>query len=207
MKKSRPTKRKFYGKWLYKVTLGIRGIYTIRYSSDTTKHWNPVFIDTSLIDCLVNKLASVPSGSWAKRIEAERIDIYTNEYDLYQQLSEQFAHCVVHRFEPMCDLSQLVDSNVSVVNQYPHGTYQYKVFLTPHKFNGDNDAKAQFLDWLDTQQDRIMISNAVKHWFRHMNWNWDRRYLYVQDEQTLLMLKMRESNAVGKVYKYTLADK
>lgn len=207
MKKSKPTKRKFYGKWLYKVTLFIRGVYTIRYDFDTTKHFHPLFIDSSLIDGLVNKLASLPPDSWTKRIESDRIDIYTSDYNLYQQLSEQFAHCLIHRFEPVCDPDKLADSNVSVVNRYPHNRYQYKVFLTPHKFNKDQTRKQQFLEWIDTQGERIKISLAVKDWFIYMNWNWDRRYLYVQDEQTLLMLKMRESNAVGKVYKYTLADK
>lgn len=207
MKKSKPTKRKFYGKWLYKVTLVIKGIYTIRYSFDIKRQYHFGPIEKSLIDCLVAKLESVPKDSWGKRIESNSIDIYTNNYDLYQQLSEEFDQCLIHRFEPACDPTQLTDSNISVVNKYPHGKYQYKVFLTPHRFNGNQGAKAQFLEWLDTQQDRVRISKAVKHWFSYMNWNWDRRYMYVQDDQTLLMVKMRESNAVGKVYKYTLVDK
>jgi hypothetical protein len=207
MKKSKPTKRKFYGKWLYKVTLLIKGIYTIKYSFDSRKTQYVSSIENSLIEHLVKELKTVPKESWGRRIECNNIDIYTNDKELYLRLSEEFDHCLVHRFEPMCNLDQLVDSNVSVVNKYPYDRYHYKVFLTPYKFNGDKDRKAQFLEWLETQGDKVKVSDAVKYWFIRMDWNWGRRYMYVQDEQTLLMVKMRESNAIGKVHKYTLADK
>jgi hypothetical protein len=38
-------------------------------------------------------------------------------------------------------------------------------------------------------------------------WNWDRRYVLVEDEGTLLMLKLRNPEVMGSVYNYVLSDK
>jgi hypothetical protein len=208
MKNSKLTKRKFYNKWLYKITLTIKGIDYFRYSdlsSVTPRQHRRA--DTFYLHELDDELKSVEKSQWGKRIECNNIDIYTNDRDLFLRLSNRFEDITVHRFEPVNEQQLLENGNVYVVNQYPYGKYQYKVFLRPHKLCNDEDRKMQFLTWVDTQGDRLCISDSVKDWFIRMNWNWDRRYMYVEDEQTLLMLKMRESDALGKVYKYLLADK
>jgi hypothetical protein len=210
MKNSKLTKRKFYNKWLYKITLTIKGIGYFRYSdlsNGTSTLYSYHKADTVYLHELNNELTSVEKSHWGKRIESNNIDIYTNDRALFLRLSERFKDITIHRFEPVNEQQLLENSNVYVVNQYPYGKYQYKVFLSPHKLSNEKDRKMQFLSWVDTQGDRVRISDSVKDWFIRMNWNWDRRYMYVEDEQTLLMLKMRESDALGKVYKYLLADK
>jgi hypothetical protein len=208
MKNSKPTKRKFYNKWLYKITLNIHGIDYFRYSDLSSVRPRPYRrTDTFYLHALDEELKSIEKSQWGKRIESNNIDIYTNDRDLFLRLSKRFEDITVHRFEPR-DEHQLSENDyVYIVNQYPHGKFQYKVYLKPHKLRNDENRKKHFLDWLNTQGDRIRISDSVKNWFIHMNWNWDRRYMYVEDEQTLLMIKMRESDALGKVYKYLLADK
>lgn len=156
---------------------------------------------------LLEVLGSVAEDNWGKRIESDCIDIYTNDKMLFDLLSNTFVDETVHRFEPEGDPNLLSDQNICVVRQYPHGQYQYKVFLQPHKLNGDIGRKTEFLDWLDTQGNRIHITDAVKDWFLYTNWNWDRRYMYIDSEHTLLMAKMRESEALGRIHKYVLVDK
>jgi hypothetical protein len=51
------------------------------------------------------------------------------------------------------------------------------------------------------------MSEAVKTWFIHTDWNWDRRYILVDEESTLLMLKLRNSDFMGKIYEYVIVDK
>ena len=226
MKKSKPTKRKFYGKWLYKITLCIPGIGSIRYRSIkdfidfiVSKKRNGLhyYISSSTVQKIqsnskmilsfLKTLQAVPEDQWGKRIECDNIDIYTNNKDLFDSLSRDFENETVHKFEPAGDPNLLSDSNICVVNQYPYDRYQYKVFLLPHKLNKDIDRKEKFLTWLNTQGEKVQISDAVKDWFIRTDFNWDRRYMYVEDEQTLLMLKMREGTALGRVHKYVLADK
>ncbi len=209
MKNSKLTKRKFYNKWLYKITLKIQGVDFYRYTGFTHGYPRTFYrsVDETLICELEAELNSIDKSQWGKRIESNNIDIYTNDRDFFLRLSERFDNITVHRFEPVNEQQLLENGNVYVVNQYPYGKYQYKVFLRPHKLSNEEDRKKHFLNWLDSQDDRIRISDTVRDWFIRMNWNWDRRYMYVKDEQTLLMLKMRESDAIGKVYKYLLADK
>lgn len=208
MKNSKLTKRKFYNKWLYKITLEIQGIFYFRYDNLSIITKVPYHkSDTFHIHSLADELKSVEKSQWGKRIESDNIDIYTNNKDLFLRLSSRFEDITVHRFEPVDEQQLLENGNVYIVNQYPHSKYQYKVFLRPHKLSNQEERKMQFLTWVDAQGDRVRISDNVRNWFIRMNWNWDRRYMYVKDEQTLLMLKMRESDAVGNVYKYLLADK
>jgi hypothetical protein len=39
------------------------------------------------------------------------------------------------------------------------------------------------------------------------DWNWDRRYVLVEDEGTLLLMKLKNSEVVGTVYNYVIVDK
>jgi len=63
------------------------------------------------------------------------------------------------------------------------------------------------LSWVESQNGKITISTALKEWFISTNWNWDRRYVLVEDEKTLLMLKLKNSDAVGSIYDYVISDK
>ena len=187
----------------------IHGINCVRYLDRPSAIVSSAYhkVDTFHLHELDDELNSVDETQWGKRVEWNNIDIYTNDKDLFLRLSKRFEDITVHRFEPIHEQQLLENSNVYVVNRYPHGKFQYKVFLNPHKLNHEEDRKIQFLMWADAQGDRIRISDSVRNWFKSWVWNWDRRYMYVEDEQTLLMLKMRESDALGKVYKYLLADK
>ena len=71
----------------------------------------------------------------------------------------------------------------------------------------DKTSKRRFVDWLKSQDPRITCSDAVEKWFMNTEWNWDRRYVLVEDEKTLLMLKLRNSEVVGRIYNYVLSDK
>ena len=57
------------------------------------------------------------------------------------------------------------------------------------------------------QGGRILISPIVKDWFIKTEYNWDRRYVLVEDSQTLLLLKLRNSEALGRIYDYVISDK
>jgi type I restriction-modification system DNA methylase subunit len=70
----------------------------------------------------------------------------------------------------------------------------------------DKEGKAEYLSWLDKQKN-VLISEAVKNWFMSTDWNWDRRYILVEDNKTLLFLHMRNADVLGKVYEYVLSDK
>lgn len=220
MLKPKLTTRKFYNKWLYKVTLRVPGVAIFRLfkledvpnldfkvgssiHSTKTKAAN----NKTNIILLSKFLLKWDATLWAKRIEQSNIDIYTNDKELYAQLLSKFTNTVSACSEPdESNLDLLEKSGCIIAKKLPHDRYHFKAFLLPHKIK-DKESKKQFLDWIDGQGDRILISDSVKKWFIDTNWNWDRRYLLIEDEQTLLMLKLRNSEAIGRVYDYVISDK
>lgn len=202
--KIQPTKRKFYNKWLYKATLKIKGVTQFRVK----QLWEIIRFSTNekLVE-LAKVLDQHNTDDRAVRVERNCVDVYTNSPEFFNQVIEKFKDDLVHCFAPVAGSENLLDQKRTIVStKLPHNKFRYKVFLQPHNFSSTDD-KLRWLSWLDTQQDRIKISESVKAWFIKTNWNWDRRYMYVEDDQTLLLLKMRNSDAVGSVYTYTVIDK
>lgn len=213
MIKPQYTSRKFYGKWLYKVTLRLPGITVFRLpvitdlKSHFLKHKDTLDLDEELIIELYNFLAPIDKQLYGKRIERKLIDLYSNDEQFCLDLIEKFSNRLVHYFAPDPRINKNnIDARTIIAKKYPHDTYQYKVFLQPHKLAHNKEAKISLINWMNDQPG-IKISDTVKQWFLVTNWNWDRRYIYVATEADLLMLKLRSSEAVGSVFKYEIVDK
>lgn len=217
------TQKKFYNKYLYKVTMRIPGVSALRYYSPAVilekikqKEELPTerftgypryTINASDGKTLLNILEKY-QGEYGKRIESFTIDIYTNNEKLYAELSEKLTDKVVHRSEPDQDQLDLYDDvNTVLCKKLPHGKYQYKVYLQPHKIAADWETRSGIIEWLQNQCPKITFTDAVQHWLKYTTQNWDRRYILVDSEQTLLMLKLRNTDLFGKVYRYVIADK
>ena len=221
--KTLKTNRKFYNKWLYKVTLSIKcaGVLRSYPFSDIREYFTTgdpndrphSFLARAwpykeqLVE-LIDSLSSYDKNLWTKRVENTYIDLYTNDPDFYNDISTKFESSVSQRFEPDSATVDLLDQpQVIVASKLPHNKYRYKVYLLPHKFNGDKEGKRKYVDWVKSQKPRITCTPAVEQWFIKTDWNWDRRYVLVEDDNTLLMLKLRNSEVVGRVYNYVITDK
>ena len=73
--------------------------------------------------------------------------------------------------------------------------------------SNDVEGKKKHIEWIKSQAPRITCTDAVENWFIKTDWNWDRRYVLVDSEQTLLMLELRNAAVVGRIYKYVVTDK
>lgn len=215
--KTKKTKRKFYDKWCYKVSLYMHGGVIFRMAPlDQVEKWlekEPCYRylqeavhNKDNILSLVETLSSYDKSLWQIRIEQSQLDVYTNDVDLYEIITNKFLHIVRIRFEPSNDIP-LIGGNIIKIKKLPHDRYRFKVYLKPHKLFKDHDAKHHYIQWIESQSPRISITNSVKRWFLVTEWNWDRRYIWVEDEATLLMLKLRNSEVCGKVHEYQLCDK
>lgn len=218
------TSRKFYGKWLYKVSLQLNGCAIFRLKNlDYIKGFclgahtderpysllSKAYNEKENILALATILCSYESESWTKRIEGSRIDFYTNDIAFYNALSVSFMHILIHKFEPDAkDLNKLnVSPSTVIVKKLPHNKYRFRAYLLPHKMAGDKEGKHKYIEWLKIQGQKVTCTTAVEKWFINTEWNWDRRYILVEDESTLLMLKLRNSDVVGRIYNYVLCDK
>lgn len=207
--KTKFSKRKFYNKYSYKITLkfdanlwlfrnNIHSLEPIKSDLRNLEH-----LDFYRVAKVIDFLKDHPNKDILKRIEGKCVDFYTNDLDTFNELTENFHDIVKHRFMMYPD-SVDEDPFIIKVNKYPYDRYQYKVYLKPHKLKDHIEDKIKYLDWISTQNNRILISDSVKQWFIKTFWNWDRRYIYVEDEPTLLMLSMRNPEVLGRVYKHVI---
>ena len=221
--KTKKTNRKFYNKWLYKVSLSISGASVFRQthlnniesycseSSDDRRSWSlssKIYNNKEQLIFLANFLKKFPEDTWAKRIETNNIDFYSNDKKFYDSLSLEFEDQLIHRFEPSEEAIDLLSEELCILSKkLPHNRYTYRVYLLPHKMAGDREGKEKYISWLKNQHEKITCTPAIETWFVKTDWNWDRRYVLVEDEQTLLMMKLRNSEVVGKIYRYVICDK
>ena len=220
--KTKVTNKKFYNKWLYKVTLKIEGAGMLRNGSFDhlrelfngpepknnysylSRNWQ---YKDSLLD-VIGFLESKPSNIWAKRIEREYVDFYTNDKNFYEEISDKYEDRLIHRFEPLEAHAELLDKvGQVVVKKLPKNRYHHRVYLLPHKMANRREDKKQFVEWLKKQSPKITCTPAIEDWFIRTDWNWDRRYVLVEDEATLLMLKLRNSEVVGRIHNFVISDK
>jgi hypothetical protein len=223
--KTKITSKKFYGKWLYKISLKVNGAPMLRsgsleyvkdfctgpeptlgigcfsYAARNYKHKNELL---RLAEFLIPR----NNTPWAKRVESSIVDLYTNEKQFYEDVSKEFDDVLINRFEPDSDTSELLEQSSSIiVKTLPHNKYRYRVYLLPHKFKGDKNEKTRYIGWLKSQNPKITCTTAIETWILKTDWNWDRRYILVEDEATLLMLKLRNAEVMGRVYNFVISDK
>ena len=224
LQKIKLTSRKFYNKWMYKISLRQPGCAIFRnHSFESVRKLclsnnnldrpysihQKAYNNKEDIIHLCEVLEKYDSKIWTKRIENTNMDLYTNDIDFYQTIAAEFKDIVIHQFEPdPTTVDILTDSrSVVAVKKLPHDRYQYKVYLLPHKMAADREGKQQYINWLKNQGEKVTCTPAVEKWFIKTDWNWDRRYILVENESTLLMLKLRNSEVVGRIYNYVLSDK
>lgn len=222
--KTKATNRKFYGKWLYKASFDIPGCAVLRtktieevevfcMGTDPKGHsysmWQRAWNNRDAIGEVCGLLKGRDKDTYSLRIENAILDVYSNDKEFYDLASNTLHETLRHRFEPSAATIDLLNSNQNyiTVDQLPKGRYNYRVYLLPHKMKGDKEGKQKYLEFLKKQDPKVTCTPAIEKWFLYTDWNWDRRYILVEDEATLLMLKLRNSEVVGRIYNFVVSDK
>jgi hypothetical protein len=158
---------------------------------------------------LVFFIDSFEKDQWTKRLEGDYIDLYTNNLDFYNGLCEKFPNRIAKRYQPPAGLEQeMLDEEKKIfVKEIPHGVYNYQAYLHPHKLTENLNERTKLADWLELQVPKITFSKSIRKWVLQTRENWDRRYIYIDNDQTLLMIKLRSPELIGKVFKYVKTDK
>jgi len=166
---AKKTKKKFYNKYIYKITLNIPGSNALRYydfehlldmCKNGAKPQRFTYLDDTLQKIVDNAedwtklclfLTSCDKKSFSKRLEMDCVDFYTNDRVLYDQLGDNFTKYVKYRFQPKEGTEQqLLSSTRKIfVSKLPFDMYEYRVYLQPHKLN--TSARTSVAEWLSKQ--------------------------------------------------------
>jgi hypothetical protein len=223
--KTKPTTKKFYGKWLYKASFQLAGCTIFRTNSFESinafclgpppeiTYWHSsnakAYDNKETILGISKFLGNYEKDIYNLRIESSLFDVYTNDPKFYRDISTKFETILRHRFEPDESTAQLLNENKNYISvkKLPKDKYKYRVYLLPHKMAKDRDGKRAFINWIKSQGSKITCTPAIEKWFVATDWNWDRRYVLVEDESMLLMMKLRNSEVIGRVYNFVISDK
>lgn len=220
------TKRLFYNKWLYKVSLKINGAAVLRsksgesleeyltelpFSFPASQYPSSIqhraFSSKGTLIKLNSTLQNYDKKSFTKRFESDVVDLYTNNKNLVHEIQTEFEDYIRFVSKPKVkNIKRLLSNEKSIfVDALPKDKYAYKVYLKPYAVKSEK--KHNFIDWLSNQGDSTTLTASLTEWFYKTTINWDRRYILVDNEQTLLMLRLHTPEAVGTVYKYEVVDK
>lgn len=199
------TRRKFYNKWLYKITLESVNLYVFRVYSFKRLCYHIKYKTVTIhpeIANLVNLLSAVPNTSWAKRLEnLSTIHIYTNSKDLVMQIQSQLPNRVVKMYEPDPRyLSNLNTNNTILVKKLPHRRYKHKVFI--RLLDDSLETKTSIMNWIFSKNPHIKCTKNTKRWFLTANWDFGARSILVEDEQHIMLLKLYHPDLVCKIYNF-----
>ena len=226
---AKKTKKKFYNKYIYKASLHIKGSGALRYyefpkivellqlparphSNDSEwkeKLLNDLFDNQGTWFDLISFVNSHDESTWSKRLEGDTIDFYTNDRSFYNSIVNKFSQFVVRRFEPGQGMeSTLLNATKEIfVDKLPYDMYNYRAYLKPHRLKLSREDRAKLARWMERQRPKITFTDSIRNWLVGNRHDWDRRYIHVDNDQTLLMLKLRSPELVGSVFKYVKTDK
>ena len=196
---------RFYNKWLYKVRLSVTSAYMV-------KSWLIAVIDTAVVSDEIKPLliflTNTPRDNYALRISRTTVDVYLNDEKSVKQLCIDCDEIVELVVVPEKSAIHLLEKhNTVVVTKLPFIKFQFKVYLKPRTIPG-LDNRIMFYEWIQAQGDTIRQPKSLKYWILSPEKYYNRRiFIYVDSEQTLLMLTMKNAGAVGTIYRYVVNDK
>jgi hypothetical protein len=221
--KIQPTNRKFYNKWFNKLSFHLPGgrmlsfhstsdlINFITFPDKVTGRWQKVSVANMVSakqDWLkfIFLLNTIPSGGFQKRSESDVINIYTNDENFIKSAKQDLGHRLVEIFEPTEESMKLLDTEekILIVKKLPYNKFNFRVIIKPHRLN--QLQREQFIQFLDNSPG-IGLQDSVRNFIRTNEMNWDRRYIYVDTEKTLTMLKIACADAVSTIHRYVINDK
>lgn len=222
--KIQPTTRKFYNKWFNKLSFYLPGgrMLSFHSTSDILKlmsdptgsligRWQYESL-SAMNACkqdwvkFIFLLNAIPNSDFQKRSESDVVNIYTNDENFIDSAKKDLAHRIVEIYEPTLESLKLLDTEekILLVNKLPYEKFNFRVIIKPHKLK--REQKEQFITFLENNPG-IGIQDSVKEFIRTNEMNWDRRYVYVDTDKTLMLLKLAFTDAVSTIHRYVLNDK
>lgn len=217
------TNKLFFGEWPYRIStkvpggnlIKIKGVDGVRKYCTSNRQpldyggyqsflfrrvlSKPLLLRyTDLIEPYINRNIKI-------RAEYDTVNIYTKDYDLYQEIQQQLSHFVVNVTEPdsETELKALLDNNKKVFcNKYPHDVYQYKMYL---KSEMPIDVRLKFYHWAKKyNNDQIYINKGTENYLVQGRYSYGQHYIYLKDKSMTVLVLMAAQGYIKKTEEFVL---
>jgi hypothetical protein len=140
------------------------------------------------------------------RAEMSYVDFYTTDYALYQEIQAETKEWIREIAEPASqadlDFMKVNGTKKLLVDQLPHGKYEYKISL---KTNISSDKRQTLINWLGRyKQEQIHVSKETSRWLRNERKWANEPFLYVNNGPMLSLVGMFLTGNIRKVDNYIL---
>jgi hypothetical protein len=137
------------------------------------------------------------------RIEHDFLDIYTEDRQIYDTLSNSLSKWTKYVWEPENQeyLNFLLSSNsVKILcDEYPHKKYRYKVYI---KQKLSLETKKNFASWVKNYPEKIITTGDSTAWLNEeIAYTWN-PCVYIEDQATLSMVGLFLGSNVQRVEEY-----
>jgi hypothetical protein len=213
------TKKLFFKKWLYKITVSFsKANYIKRYSSDylemISKDKRGFYFanfdktDAKRVLALKNKISEWQSEyEFQTRSEGDGLSFFTNTVDFLDVIKSHFDKKIIEIVEPEDAQSlNLLKNNVNVVicEKLPKNNFRYRIYLNG-KYSFPADLSQSFYKWCEKYESKISIPYGLKYNLRSQR---DFRpygsYFYTSDDKILSMALMFLGKHIQNTEKFVL---
>lgn len=213
------TKKLFYNKHLYKVTLsnnlanfftkqlnknkfsyakkGLDNLFAQHTAGKTMyrslyKYDIPISLfEFAQAKKLLDYLLEVDSRSYILRTERRSISITSNNLEWLTNIKNNIV--LDEWWEPKDNLVDVLKNNSKIVIVNKPSEYTYKVYLK-------SKTDVRLSDWLKTNKTISKIGTSALHNIES-NYYTNGNYFYIKDEKTLFLLKITFANSIQKIEK------
>jgi len=211
------TKKRFFGKWLYKIETSTPGASLIKHwgveasqnfcKNPNDHRWRKHYTTADKEQLLeyIKIVEPFLNKDLQMRAEWNTLNFYLNDQTLYNQLKTSLAKWVTGITEPVLeDLDSLTEKGCPVLcKELPHNKFQYRIYL---RYSMPVNIRLNFATWLENYDDNIRPSKGTVNWLRSRSPYFQDPFVYVTDHNLLLMVKLFLGNYARKTEEFVLRN-
>lgn len=201
------TRKLFYGKWPYKVSIIIpQGCTILREKSGFISFYRGGFRNDNDIDAFISKMSLIPNKEFKTRKEHRIFSFFCDEYEDYKSIKTNLEYWIYEAYEPENteELNFLINNGVKkiICKEYPHKKFQYKIRINKHM---PPELKLKFFNWSLKFKENINFPKLTKEWFKEsFSWYYVDPYFYVENEKFLTMVLLYLGKNCKKTEEFVL---
>jgi hypothetical protein len=213
------TKKLFYNKWPIKVECYVQGSYRVqRLGALKTLEWcdhenngyaSERGINKFELKKFTKKTIDVLEGQDIKvRTEGNHFNIFCKDINLLENIKKEMRPWITAITAPENDEQYkfLIENGHKqiICNNFPYEKFRFRVYI---RENLKQDAREQFIQWLEKYPEKIQMANTTRKWLDGSTVHYVQNpFFYIVDEKMLSMVLLFLGNGCKKIQEFILSS-